>query len=401
LMAALGLGLLADSIGAGQRINLLAPPVWTLVAWNLAVYLWLIGAAVAALLGRRRAPGPLRRWVRRLLGKRGEAASGAAAPADAGRAALLAFGTAWARLGAPLAGHRSAALLHSGAAALGLGVMLAMYLRGLVLDYRADWQSTFLQADTVHAVLSTLLAPALALTGIGLPDAATLEQLRAIPGQDVPGAPAAPWIHLYAVTLLLFVVGPRALLALAAGWRARAIAQRFPLPLNEPYFQRLLRQQRGGTTEVLVLPYAHTPPPQSTLGLHAVLARLYGDGLQIHVLPTVAFGDEEAAPAPPAAAAAPHALFALFDLASTPEPESHGRFMQTLAARGGATMLVDEAAFRRRFGAESERVQQRRQAWRQWAASFGATPVFVDLHAPDLAAAEQALQAASSALHPA
>ena len=31
-------GLLFDRIGSAQRINLLAPPVWALIAWNLAVY---------------------------------------------------------------------------------------------------------------------------------------------------------------------------------------------------------------------------------------------------------------------------------------------------------------------------------------------------------------------------
>ena len=34
-------GLLFDRIGSAQRINLLAPPVWALIAWNLAVYAWL------------------------------------------------------------------------------------------------------------------------------------------------------------------------------------------------------------------------------------------------------------------------------------------------------------------------------------------------------------------------
>ena len=63
---------------------------------------------------------------------------------------------------APLATARIALCLHAAAATLALGLMGGMYLRGLVLDYRAGWQSTFLQADTVQAVLSTALAPATA-----------------------------------------------------------------------------------------------------------------------------------------------------------------------------------------------------------------------------------------------
>ena len=51
LAVVLGLvfGLLVDRIGSSQRINLLAPPVWALIAWNLAVYVALLFGAVACL----------------------------------------------------------------------------------------------------------------------------------------------------------------------------------------------------------------------------------------------------------------------------------------------------------------------------------------------------------------
>ena len=42
------LGLLVDRIGPSQRINLLAPPVWALIAWNLAVYAALAARPAAA-----------------------------------------------------------------------------------------------------------------------------------------------------------------------------------------------------------------------------------------------------------------------------------------------------------------------------------------------------------------
>ena len=89
---------------------------------------------------------------------------------------------------------------------------------------------------------------------------------------------------------------------------------------------------------------------------------------------------------------------ALFDLAATPEAENQGRFAQQLAARaqaGSATIvLIDEAAFRQRFGAQSERLTQRRDAWRVFAETIGTLPVFADLDAPDLEAAPRALQLA-------
>ncbi|WP_173923335.1 hypothetical protein [Agromyces sp. Marseille-P2726] len=50
-------GLLIDRIGGGSSINLLAPPVFALVVWNLVVYLWLL---VRPLVLRGGATGPLR-----------------------------------------------------------------------------------------------------------------------------------------------------------------------------------------------------------------------------------------------------------------------------------------------------------------------------------------------------
>ena len=40
-------GVLADHIGSSQRINLLAPPVWAVIVWNLLVYVGLLWQALA------------------------------------------------------------------------------------------------------------------------------------------------------------------------------------------------------------------------------------------------------------------------------------------------------------------------------------------------------------------
>ena len=176
LAAVLGLlaGLVVDQLGPPQRVNLLAPAVWAVVAWNALVY-------VGLLLPK---PGHgFRRWLAQGLQK--------------GDPSL---GRLWAQHAAPLTLSRLALVLHLAAAALATGLVIGLYLRGLVLDYRAGWQSTFLDAPTVQAGLNLLLAPAQALTGIQLPDVAPL---RLAPGVDAQ-ATAAPWIHLLAVTLAWF-----------------------------------------------------------------------------------------------------------------------------------------------------------------------------------------------------
>ena len=403
-VAAAGVGLLAglvaDAVASGQRINLLAPPFWGVVVWNLLVYVWLVWEGLHSVLARRKpSAGGARglvRWLQRLMAQRGNGA----ANLPVGQA----FALSWARHSAPLSTARAVGLLHTAAAALGLGLLAGMYARGLVLDFRAGWESTFLSAGQVHAALSLLLAPALGLSATALPEPAALEALRFSPAYEAAGASAAPWIHLYALTLVLFVLIPRLALAGWSAWRARALSRRFPLPLDVAYFQRLLRYRQGGAARVQVLPYAQAASPQAEQGLRAVFRAMLGEAAQVHVAPVVAFGEEEALAAAQRVPAGTTLVAALFDLTATPEAENHGRFVELLAqaaqqpARSGTAaavvMLVDETAFARRFGSPSERIGQRREAWRKLAESLRMVPVFVNLAAPDLAAAERALQAA-------
>jgi hypothetical protein len=403
VLAGLLFGVLADSVGGAQRINLLAPPLWAVVAWNLAVYLLLLAQAWARLLRRQTQPGGLVRLTQRVLSM-GRSVPGAGAPnASAGTSApaLQAFASRWLRCSAALSAARAAALLHAAAAALALGLIAGLYLRGLVLDYRSTWESTFLSANTAHAALAVALAPAVAVSNLALPDLTSFEALRTTPGNATAGAAAAsaaPWIHLYAITLLLFVVLPRAALALAGALRSRWLAGHMPLPLADDYFARLLRQFHGDVPRVFVLPYASRPGPQAARGLRALLAPALGDGLLIQLAPTLAFGAEDEAVATVTPPAGSTLAVALFDLSATPEADNHGRFAQQLAACapvGAATIvLVDEAAFSQRFGTTSQRLVERRDAWRVFAGLIGTLPVFVDLDAPDLTSTPRALQLA-------
>ena len=377
VLLAFAAGLLVDHVGSAQYINLLAPPVWALIAWNLAVYVALLLQPWFARRGglRRALAGTLLRWRQRRLG------AGGAAPV------WQAFAGDWAAASAPLQGARIALALHLGAAALALGLLAGLYLRGRVLDYRVGWQSTFLDAGSVQSLLSTLLAPASALTGIAVPDVAGISALR-MPQPDPLAASAAPWIHLYAVQLLLWVLLPRLGLALWAGQRARSLRRDLPLPLAEPYFQRLRRQQQGGRQRLRIWPHARTPDARAVSSLKALLQRIYGDGVSLQIEPAVAYGSEDA-PVPPADDGALRLV--LCDLGATPEPESQGRLLQAL---GRPLLLLDESAFVQRFGAGSPRLAERRQAWAALAASLGCSAVSVDLQAADPAPAEAALQAA-------
>lgn len=375
-----GAGLMADLLGRLPLVDLLAPPVWGVIAWNLAIYAILLVQAL-----RR----PVRRAgaVRRLL-----LAWWQRAP---GRGPLRVAAARWADLTASLTQARLAVLLHVAAAALGAGLIAGLYLRGLVLDFRAGWQSTFLDAAAVRQALAALLAPASALTGIGIPDTAAIEAMRVTPDAPQGQASAAPWIHLYAATLALVVVVPRLLLALGALVSAQVRARRLPLPVDNPVLASLLRRHRGGVTRILVLPYAAAPGAQAALGLRAILARVHGDDLQLQMGEVTPVGDEETAARRTDAGVA--LRVALVDLGATPEAEHHGRFLQALrgAAPAEALLLVaDEAQFRRRFGGLPGRLDERRAAWQRLAEAHSVPLLCADLETPDLAQAEAALKKA-------
>ncbi len=393
-------GAVAYDIGTHQRIDLLALPVWVLVAWNVVVYLLLTVAWVRNLGAAKPAFGGLRNFI----GKR-FAARVAASPRKA--PALFAFGKSWAQVSWPMTLARAGSVLHVAAAALALGLAAGMYLRGLVLDYRAGWQSTFLEPPRVTAFLSTALKPASMLTGVALPDEAGVASLRLKPDQAA-SAEAAPWIHLYAATLAIFVVVPRLLLALGSVLRGTWLSRKLPVSIDEPYHQRLLQQHRqrhgGAGARVRVFPHGTAAGASAALALRKLVTRVLGDAAELEFAPSVAYGSEDQSPAAVSTtlAAGTSAIdLALFDASATPETEAQGRFVEALRARlarGTAlVMVVDEAGFAARFGAGGERVDQRRVAWRDLADKLGMpAPVFVDLEAPVTADHAKALEAALS-----
>lgn len=65
------------------------------------------------------------------------------------------------------------------------------------------------------------------------------------------GDPAARWIHLYAVSALLVIVVPRALLALAETRRLRRTTGDVRIDLGQPYFQDVLRRASAVSPEKL------------------------------------------------------------------------------------------------------------------------------------------------------
>jgi hypothetical protein len=377
-LAALIFGALSEQIADRARVNLLAFPLLVIVAWNLVVYLALLFNAAGA--GRGRLP-----WVSRRMA---DAAARRAGALGASTQAFMAFATDYTRATAPLMGARLARVLHFSAALFAVGAVAALYLRGLVFEYRVGWESTFLDAPTVQRWLALLLAPASLVTGLAPPSLPEVEALRF--SSSGPGGPAARWIHLYAATVALFVLLPRLVLAAVAWLQERSRAQRLPLDLNEPYFRRLLGGLSSLPSRLRVLPYSYTPDETAVDGLRAVARQLLGDETELLLRPAVTYGDEERAASGLRADDAQVALtLVLVSLAATPEHENHGALLAQLAKSlsQAPAVLVDESAYARRLGPGSDaRLGERRSAWRAFCEAHGTAMASVDLTALDRAA---------------
>lgn len=386
-IVAFAIGAAGADVGPGQRINLLAPPVLALLAWNIAVYAVLIGGALRAHRSPAADGGPLRR----LLGvgfpfpRKAVRRSGLPLPLSG---VVVRFANDWTSAAAPIWRYRAARVLHTAAAAMAAGVIAGLYVRGIALEYRAGWQSTFLDARDVARLLHVVLAPGAWLTGLGIPDAPHLRDI----GGEGAGENAARWIHLFAATIVIAVVVPRLLLAATAWTRERRVVARFPLPRGDPYFERLVRGWRRGTAQVAAVAYSYHVPATSAQGAGALLRRALQSGAHVQWLDVVPYGADD----PPALPARPlAAVVAVFNLVATPEPETHRAFLEALEKQRmpGVPLvaIVDTSEFLQRAGASSARVDARREAWRRVLDMPGAALVFARLADLDVNADGDAL----------
>jgi hypothetical protein len=402
------IGLATDSIGDIQRINLLAPPIWGVLAWNLFVYAGLLAGSRGAASAARRLDGPLSRGFHTALSMLASFPGGLLRRRSAGReldAALLRFSEDWARTAAALTRARLSGLMHLCALALAAGILAGMYLRGLAWEYRAGWESTFVDADVLASMLRVLLGIASALSGIELPDAARLESIR-FPQSG--GESAGPWIHLFAITTVIVVIIPRGLLWLRCRQRERAQATDFPIDLQDVWFKRLARARRGEASRILLVEHGSSLPATALTALRSLLAEASGGPVTLDAAPALAYGYEEDLPGALDDPSGLDLVLIRFATVATPEEENHGLLVDSVAERmppgRPVLVLLDETAFVQRFGSSleaSSRRSQRRNAWIRLLAGRPLRHAFVDLDAPEATREEQIHELQQAIIQPA
>jgi hypothetical protein len=385
LLAAFASGIGLSALDGSRRINILAFPFLGLIAWNLAMYAVLAIGWIRGRLRSAAAPPLGRAWTRRLFERR-------IAPLlrETRRVhvvlgeALGSYAAACAAIGSAFIAQHARRWLHLAAAAVAIGLIVGLYVRGTVLRYEAGWESTFLGPAQVQSILGALFGPVAGWSGMQLPaTAAAVEQLRWT--AEGGGGDAAPWIHLIALSLILYVVLPRLLLAAVATLGLWRLDRATPLPDDlRRYATDVLRGsgivRSPGVASVT--PYAYEPSEASLAGLTRWLQGAAGT-TQVERRTSLRYGEEDMAG--PAFAIGAHRVADLhvvvMSLAATPEAENHG--VVIAAARdaahrarppAGVRIVVDESPYADRFAGDASlasRVEERRRLWRNFVAGYG------------------------------
>lgn len=397
---ALVAGLLINGLGTSQRVNLLNFPLLLLLGWNVGIYL-------STVILTAMPPSSTRIWLdlpAQWLSKRAGQWETRFSRNPKGRdsssirwmqeATQQFIGTYWQKTRHLWIQHLRQRL-HLGAACMALGIVLGLYIRGLALDYQATWESTFLSANQVHGLLYTLLGPAAWLLHFSFPTVADIVNLQA-----PQHGPAAPWIHLWAITALAVIVIPRSLLAWVGHRSLRKAQKRFVLPLHDPYFVHLLAPDRGQGTHVTIMPYSYQPSPHAKAFLETAFLDLFGNLATLHWEAPVPFGQDILVW--PKTSTPHRTLVIIFNAGQTPEREVQGEWLHLLqtemnTAQPASRLLVilDEEPYRQTI--DPARMNERRQAWQRLTAQYHLTLVPFDIHTTSL---DQFLQQAQTGLWP-
>ncbi len=127
--------------------------------------------------------------------------------------------------------------IHVLAIILVLGALTGIYMRGLFFEYNVVWKSTFIHdPEKIVVILNIFFGlPSQMLNGAFI-DNTGVSLLSAM-----SGSPAASWIHLFALSAVLFVIPERLLLVLLESGRIKSQTAHRVIELDDPYYARHIR----------------------------------------------------------------------------------------------------------------------------------------------------------------
>ncbi|MGH7309080.1 MAG: hypothetical protein ACREK6_10340 [Candidatus Rokuibacteriota bacterium] len=360
-------GALTNVLGPERHVSVLAFPLAGILAWNVVIYAAVVARALGRIVARLRGADPalsrlawLGRWLAdvrlAVLARRLGVTARSAIVTDAVRR----FQLLWLPTAAALIAARLRVVLHLAAVAMAAGAVIGMYVSGIAFEYRATWESTWLDTTAVQRYLDVVLGPATRVLGEPVPDVAPLR------GPAGEGS-AAPWIHLWATTLGLFVLIPRAALAGVDALTAARLSRWLPVHVDTAYARRALHSGRGAATLVHVVYYSCAPDTALRERLHSRLQEHAGARAVIRDDAHLDYGDGPERVTVPEAPSGSGLLVVVFPLAQTPETQVHGEFLGRLAERldgaGWTLIIVLESTTFRQAAGSADRVRERRRTW--------------------------------------
>lgn len=342
-LLAVVLGYALTEIGDRGRMNLLALPLVGILLWNLLV----TATSLLGILGPQQPPAWLVSWFRRK-----------------DRGTLRVFQERALPFSALSASVSVKQWLHLAAVFLALGSVAGLYVKGWSTEYRAVWESTLLDEEGAKRFFALLFAPASQAFALPIP-LDELGAMRAGPGRaDVAGAPALPWIHLYAGTLVLWAVLPRLLLAGITWARGRIAVESMWRRMGwVDYEERLRRAVSGAGEHVWMLLHGWRAQDEQRDRWGAAVEHHLGGQVQIeHLHVTPGEEDEFVSGWSPQGGT----VVLVFNATSTPEAEVQARLAEEIRQRsegGKVVALVDALPLRQRRAELG--VMSRLDLWRQ------------------------------------
>lgn len=392
-------GFIANEFDSGKRLNLLAFPIIIMLLWSFVVY----GINLFMFIRSRLMDAPVVNSNNSILNfllsqtirifKRD-----ITPPTDLGytlNRCLLNFYHKWIQLSTGIYKNYVTRVMHICVVLFVVGVIGGMYFRGLETEYHAGWESTFLRPESVLWFLSVVLGPASLISGVALPGLDEIESIRW--GDGIIGENAAVWIHLFAITSILFIIIPRSLLAFNAFKKEMRLRANFPLSIeSDSYFRKILKVKHGKKELVCVVPYSIELPDNQTDVLRSLIAQVYGYKTEIEFHEIVPYGGEDGFldGVVTRVDTSAECLFVIFNLSSIPEEEIHGALISRLEdvfTKADSTrqliVVIDESHFTFRFSNQSdvqERLRLRRELWERKITGRKIKPFFINLQNPDV-----------------
>ncbi len=373
------LGILTDELStSGNKINLLAPPLLGLFLWNLIIYLWLFISYIFKLLrkGKSSPKQPIRELVGALLLKVQTYASKKSPN-------LTAFYKLWVPAESNYLGRAVASILHLSALFFGLGLIFSIAIRGWGTAYTAGWESTWLaeSPDTVLAFLQFVYS--LAPVNDGLFQTLNVDMVKNMRFDINPtGVPATYWMVRLITATILIVIIPRLILFTYNQIRLSLITNNFPINLQTPYYQNIIRQWHGQSMTIRVLPFGKSLNAEEKNALEDLALRINQSGSKFIYEETA----HEDSPLPVIEGGRAEELWIVFQMSSTPEMEVHINFansVKDLCNKNGATcrVIVNTDSFIERFANTPKRIEEREKNWRSFLITTGLPFAFANLTA--------------------